>query len=106
MGDAATIGLLAVGDLGNHVLFLRYSAMLCCYAGEISRGTTYEQQAFRLAQERDDAPSACEAMTALGLLAYSQDDFERALVLLEESLDKAAQLPNGKQLAWHHYHMG
>ncbi len=106
LGDAAAIGLLAVGDLRNHVLSLLDSAMICYYADEISRGTTYAQKALRLAQEWDDAPSTCEAMSALGLLAYSQGDFARALPLLEECVAMAAQLPNGKQLAWQHYRMG
>ncbi len=106
LGDAAATGLLAAGDLRNHVLCLLDSAMICYYADELSRGTTYAQKALRLAQEWDDVPSACEAMTALALLAYSEGDFARALALLEEGLETATQLPNGKQLAWQQYRMG
>jgi predicted ATPase/transcriptional regulator with XRE-family HTH domain len=101
----AARGLLAAGDLRNYLLTLLDVAMICQLRGAPARGMPYAEEALRLAQEWDDAPSACEALSTLGLLADTAGDYERALALIEECLALAVQMPNGKLIAWVHYRL-
>ena len=101
LADAAAATLLAAGDLRNHLLALLDAAMICQLSGDAERGLPYARTAQRLAQEWADEPSAGEALSTLGLLAYTAGDYARALPLLEESLALAARLPNGKQSPGH-----
>lgn len=103
---AAAQQLLAAGDLRNHLLALLDVALICYYFGDAGRGAPYAQEALRLAQEWDDAMAACEALSSLALLADTAGDYGRALSLMEESLALAAQMPNGKLIAWLHYRLG
>ncbi len=106
LADAAATALLAAGDLRNYLLTLLDAAMICQKTGQAQRGTPYARTALRLAQEWEDEQSACEARSTLGLLAYTDGDYARALPLLEENLALAARLPNGKLVAWANYWFG
>ncbi len=106
LGDMAAAALLVTGDLRNHLLALLDAAMVCQMSGQAQRGTAYAQIALRLAQEWEDESAACEARITLGLLAYTDGDYARALPLLEENLAVATRLPNGKVIAWTNYRLG
>ncbi|MFN8465724.1 MAG: hypothetical protein U0X20_09250 [Caldilineaceae bacterium] len=101
--EAAADELLSAGDRRNYMLAMLDAAMICQFTGNAARGEPYAQVALRQAQEWDDEGTACEAMSTLALLAYTANDYDKALALLEECLVMAARLPNGKQLAWQHY---
>lgn len=106
LADRAAAALLAAGDLRNYLLALLDAAMVCQKSGQAQRGTPYARTALRLAQEWEDEPTACEARSTLGLLAYTDGDYARALPLLEENLAVASHLPNGKLIAWANYWFG
>jgi len=71
LADTAATALLATGDLRNYLLTLLDAAMICQKTGQAERGTPYARTALRLAQEWEDEQSACEALSTLGLLAYT-----------------------------------
>lgn len=103
LADRAGAGLLAVGDLRNYLLALLDAAMVCQKTSQTERGRPYARTALRLAQEWEDEPTACEALSTLALLAYAAGEFASALAMLEENLTVAARLTNGKLIAWANY---
>ncbi len=106
LADRAAAGLLAAGDLRNYLLALLDAAMVCQKTGQTKRGTVYASAVLEMAQEWGDEPTACEALSTLGLLAYAAGDYARAVPLLKKNLAVAAQLPNGKLIAWANYWFG
>ena len=82
LAEMAAATLLEVGDLRNYLLTILDVAMICQLTGDADRGAPYALTARRLAQEWRDEPSACEALSTLGLLAYAAGDYARALPLI------------------------
>ena len=106
LADRAAAGLLAAGDLRNYLLALLDAAQFCQMTGQTQRGTAYAGAVLKLAQEWQDEPTAWEALNVLGLLAYADGDYPRAVALLEKNLAVAGRMPNGKMIAWAHYWFG
>jgi ATP/maltotriose-dependent transcriptional regulator MalT len=103
-GIAAASALEAAGDLRNHILAVLDVAIVHRLAGNPAAAATYAEDALAKAREWDDAASAQEALATLAQIAHAQGDFDRALPLMEECLIAAAGYPNGKLIAWAHYH--
>jgi tetratricopeptide (TPR) repeat protein len=79
---------------------MRTLATLAWRAGDYARATTFQQQFFDHAREAADVLEIARGYGFLGILAYEQEQHERATQLLDASREALSNLGVREELAW------